>query len=40
MASKVNSDQALTDSTGIAKVWKANATFTLGKDDQKVALKD
>jgi len=40
MASKVNADQALEDSSGIAKVWKANPTLTLGKDEQKVALKD
>ncbi len=40
MATKVSADQALADSTGIAKVWKANSTMTLGKDDGKVALKD
>ena len=40
MASRVNADQALTDSTGIAKAWKANPTLTLGKDSEKVALKD
>ena len=40
MATKANPDQALADSTGIAKVWKANPSLTLGKDDGKVALKD
>ena len=40
MATKVSAEQALADSTGVAKVWTANPTMTLGKDDQKVALKD
>ena len=40
MATKVSADLALADSTGIAKVWKANPTMTLGKDPEKVALKD
>ena len=40
MATKVSAEQALTDSKGISKVWKANPTLTLGKDDEKVALKD
>lgn len=40
MATKVSAEQALTDSTGIAKVWKANPTMTLGKDTEKVVLKD
>ena len=40
MATKVSADQALADSKGISKVWKANPTLTLGKDDEKVALKD
>ena len=40
MPAKVSADQTLTDSTGIAKVWKENPAMTLGKDDEKVALKD
>jgi hypothetical protein len=40
MATKVSADQALQDSAGIEKVWKANSTMTLGKDPEKVALQD
>jgi uncharacterized protein with von Willebrand factor type A (vWA) domain len=40
MATKVSAEQVLKDSKGISKVWKANPTLTLGKDDDKVALKD
>ena len=40
MATKVSADQTLEDSTGIEKVWKANSTMTLGRDSEKVALKD
>ena len=40
MATKVSPDLVLSDSTGIEKVWKANPTMTLGKDDQKVTIAD
>jgi len=40
MATKVPADKALTDSTGIEKVWKANADMKLGKDKDTVALAD
>lgn len=40
MATKISAEQALADSTGVEKVWKANPTMTLGKDGEKVELKD
>ena len=40
MPAKVSADQALEDSTGIAKVWKANPAMALGKTPEKVELKD
>ena len=40
MATKVSAELVLSDSTGIEKVWKANADLKLGKDDDKVTLKD
>ncbi|MBI3416631.1 MAG: hypothetical protein HY043_15165 [Verrucomicrobia bacterium] len=40
MATKVSPDLALNDAAGIEKVWKANPTMTLGKDDQKVTIAD
>ena len=40
MPTKVSADQALEDSTGIAKVWKANPAMALGKSPEKVELKD
>ena len=40
MATNVTAEQGRADSTGIAKVWKANPTLILGKDDEKVTLKD
>ena len=40
MATKVPADKALTDATGIEKVWKANTDLKLGKGADTVALTD
>ena len=40
MASKVSADKALTDSSSIEKVWKANSDLKLGKNPDTVALAD
>jgi len=40
MATKVPADKALTDATGIEKVWKANPDLKLGKGADIVALAD
>lgn len=40
MATKVSAEVVLGDSTGIEKVWKANATLRLGKDPETVTLKN
>ena len=40
MATKVPADKALTDATGIEKVWKANTDLKLGKGADTVALAD
>ena len=40
MGKKVSLDVALSDATGIEKVWKENPSMTLGKDDQKVTIAD
>ncbi len=40
MATKVPADKALTDATGIEKVWKANTDLKLGKGADIVALAD
>ena len=40
MAAKVSADKALTDSSSIEKVWKANPDLKLGKGDETVALAD
>ena len=40
MPTKISADTALNDAAGIQKVWKANASLTLGKEDDKVTLKD
>ena len=38
MGTKVSADKALTDASGIEKVWKANADLKLGKGDETVTL--
>jgi hypothetical protein len=38
MATKVSAEKVLADSSGIAKVWKANPDMKLGKDDKSVTL--
>ena len=40
MAAKVSADKALTDSSSIEKVWKANSDLKLGKNPDTVALAD
>ena len=40
MATKVPADKALSDATGIEKVWKANTDLKLGKGTDTVALAD
>ena len=41
MATKVSAELALNDSKGIKKVWEANPTMKLGKDDKDtVTLKN
>ena len=40
MATKVPADKALTDATGIEKVWKANTDLKLGKAADTIALAD
>lgn len=38
MATKISADKALTDASGIEKVWKANTDLKLGKGGETVAL--
>lgn len=40
MATKISADRALSDSSGIEKVWKANPDVKLGKADDTVAYAD
>ena len=40
MATKIPADKALTDATGIEKVWKANTDLKLGKAADTIALAD
>ena len=40
MGTKVSVDKALTDASGIEKVWKSNADLKLGKGDETVKLAD
>ena len=40
MSKKVKADKALSDASGIEKVWKANSGMKLGKGDETVTLLD